>query len=175
MTERVMKAVDIFLDAINEGTLAKGSCTACAVGNLVARGLGGKVKILSINGHKFSTCIDENRNHVENREWASAFRTYNGKQSVEDVYLNNREVINNIEATDFTAKELMQIEYAFETNTKIEFSSYHLFYPKQIRADQINGLEAVVKVMLTFEEGVPATDEVVKEIFTDKANLIPIK
>ena len=39
MTPRIQKAIDIFLDAINQGTLAKGSCAACAVGNLVAHGL----------------------------------------------------------------------------------------------------------------------------------------
>lgn len=38
MTQRVQKAIDIFLDAINNGTLAKGSCTRCAVGNLVRAG-----------------------------------------------------------------------------------------------------------------------------------------
>ena len=44
MTERISKAIDIFLDAVNNGTLAKGTCIACAVGNLVAHGMGGEIK-----------------------------------------------------------------------------------------------------------------------------------
>ena len=46
MNNRITKAIDIFLDAINEGTLAKGNCCACAVGNLVAHGMNGKISRL---------------------------------------------------------------------------------------------------------------------------------
>lgn len=175
MTQRVMKAIDIFLDAINEGTLAKGSCTACAVGNLVANGLGAKIKFIPIGDDIVPRCLDERGDFLENRRWSLAFYTAYGKQEVDKDALNNSDVIRNIEATDFSLEELMQIEYAFETNTSYDFSSYRRRTPQQIRQDQINGLAAVVKVMLTFEEGVPSTDEVVQEIFTDKANLIPIK
>jgi hypothetical protein len=175
MTQRVMKAIDIFLDAINGGTLAKGTCTACAVGNLVAHGLGGKVRIIRKPDFTYAYCEDERKNHVENREWSTAFRTSWESQTVDSDFFYNPEVIKNIEATDFTLEELMQIEYAFEINTKYSIISYHKCAPQEIRADQINGLAAVVKVMLSFEDKELATDALVQELFIDKANLITIK
>lgn len=172
MTQRIIKAIDIFLDAINEGTLAKGSCMACAVGNLVAHGLGGKITIVNGLG---TSCDHPTLGHsIENGLWGSAFITEDGEQEKYPQYFNHSAVIGNIEATDFTMEELMQIEYAFETNTKIPFYSYDRRFPQDIRADQIKGLEAVVKVMLSFEDKELATDVLVQEIFTNKANLIPI-
>jgi hypothetical protein len=170
MTQRIIKAIDIFLDAINEGTLAKSSCAACAVGNLVAHGLGGKITINQIG----AICTTPTGLRINNGLWGNAFITADGEQSKYPNYFNDSDVIGNIEATDFTMEELMQIEYAFETNTKIDICSYDRRFKQEIRIDQIKGLEAVVKVMLTFEDGIPATDEVVKEIFTNKAKLIPI-
>jgi hypothetical protein len=163
-----MKAVDIFLDAINEGTLAKGTCTTCAVGNLVAHGLGGKI---TINGLRAS-CATPTGSRIYNGHWANAFVTADGEQDVYADQFDDSDVIQSIKATDFTLKELMQIEFAFETNTEIYLYSYDIHTPQEIRADQIKGLEAVVKVMLAFEDDTLATDEMVKEIFTDKANLI---
>jgi hypothetical protein len=171
MTQRIIKAIDIFLDAINEGTLAKGSCTTCAVGNLVANGLGG---IITINGMRTS-CVTPTGSRIYNGRWGNAFATADGDQIASSDYFDDSDVIQNIEATDFTLEELMHIEFAFETNTKIHILSYDRHTPQEIRADQIMGLAAVVKVMLAFEDDALATDEMVKEIFTDKAALIPIK
>jgi hypothetical protein len=174
MTQRIIKAIDIFLDAINEGTLAKGNCSACAVGNLVAHGLGGKVSIVNTGVGRYAKFEHPSDIWLDNSDWSNAFCTDGGHQIKIPRSFGNQEVIKNIEATDFTLEELMQIEFAFETNTEIRLREYYFRSPQDIRADQIKGLEAVVKVMLTFEDGVPATDEVVKEIFTNKANLIPI-
>ena len=161
MTPRIQKAIDIFLDAIIEGTLAKGTCVACAVGNLVAHGLGGK-----IYEYANSFICDK-----ENSTWALIFSTSNGKQSVRTTSHNLLEKIEKqISFTDFSKEELMKIEYAFETNTKIHFNHYDLFNKEEIRADQIRGLEAVVKVMLEFDE----QEDNVKEVFTEKAEAIPV-
>lgn len=162
MTERIKKAIDIFLDAINEGTLAKGTCRACAVGNLVAHGLEGKI---TINENNHFSCSESNI------QWRFLFITdeYN-IQNIDERGLDNPFVQKNIEATDFTWKELAQIEYAFETNSEINFREYRFYSKKEIRADQIKGLEAVIKVMLTFDE----SKEDVKEVFTKRAELIPL-
>ena len=153
MTQRISKAIDIFLDSVNNGTLAKGNCVACAVGNLVAHGLGGE--ITHDSGFKCS---------VDNTSWSEAFSTSDFEQTVlEDKFVYER-VVRNIEATDFTIDELMAIEYAFETKTKIHANSYYHYSPKAIRADQIRGLEAVINVMMKFDD-VKAD---VKEVFTNK-------
>jgi hypothetical protein len=153
MTERISKAIDIFLDAVNNGTLAKGNCVACAVGNLVAHGLGCEI-----------TYYNRFRCSVDNTSWSSAFYTADFEQTVNEWRLSYDDVIRNIEATDFNIEELMAIEYAFETNTKIHAETYHHYSPEAIRADQVRGLEAVVNVMMGFDD-VKAD---VKEVFTNK-------
>lgn len=158
MTQRIQEAIDIFLDAINNGTLAKGSCHACAVANLVAAGQGGK-----IIGYDDCTTV--------NNAWAKLFSTnfldhqYYHKQFEQDPM-----VIENIQATKFTLQELMYIEHIFEANTKINCYLYSDYSEEEIRKDQIRGLEAVIKVMLKFDE---QSDDV-KEVFTKKSELIAV-
>jgi hypothetical protein len=168
MTKRIQNAIDIFLDAINEGTLGKGACVACAVGNLVAYGMGSKV----VNDGVFF----DTEPKVHNNIWGGLFCTVGNSQTVtpniheaikHSWYKDLRKAIKKI---DFTIDELMQIEFAFETNTKIIHKLYNIHTKEEVRADQIKGLEAVVKLMLTFDEQV----DDVKEIFTKKAELIPL-
>lgn len=153
MTQRISKAIDIFLDAVNNGTLAKGNCVACAVGNLVAHGLGCEI-----------TYENRFRCSGDNTSWSDAFYTSDFDQTVNDHAFDKECVVKNIEVTDFNIEELMAIEYAFETNTKILSEVYHRHSPEAIRADQIRGLEAVINVMMEFDD-VKAD---VKEVFTNK-------
>jgi hypothetical protein len=169
MTERIQKAIDIFLDAINEGTLAKGTCTACAVGNLVAHGKGGEIlKNVGRYGYPTFKCT------VENGHWANAFITDSAGQGVYEDMFSNPQVLDNVAATDFTIEELMQIELAFESNTAHCFTDYGKLSPEKVRRDQIKGLAAVVKVMLSFDSEKEVQDSEVYECFTSKAELIPI-
>ena len=157
MEKRVEKAIDIFLDAINNGTLAKGTCTACAVGNLVSDGMSGKIN--------YNELVNEFSCNKDNNRWGDAVilmdTTYHAK---------NKESRDCVDATDFTLKELSIIERAFEDNTYIGWMSYTDYPLKEIRADQIKGLEAVIKVMLSFTND----ESDVKEVFTKKAELISL-
>lgn len=162
MTNRIQNAIDIFLDAINKGTLVKGNCVACAVGNLVAAGIGGTITI----NYDYGVVICDK----DNWAWNTYFFTCDGKQKVTNYMQDVPSVIKNIKATEFTAKELMQIEYTFETNTDIPLSAYQYNTNEAIRADQIKGLEAVVKVMLEFDK----CSDSVAEVFTNKAELIAV-
>lgn len=169
MTERVQKAIDIFLDAINDGTLAKGTCTACAVGNLVAHGKGGEItKNQGRWGHLTFRCT------VENGRWANAFLTDSEGQDVHLDMFSDPQVLDNVAATDFTIEELMQVELAFESNTDHSYFAYAKISPEEIRRDQIKGLAAVVKVMLSFDSEKEVQDAEVYECFISKAELIPI-
>ena len=172
MTKRIQNAIDIFLDAINEGTLAKGTCAACAVGNLVAHGMGSKV----VN----EDMLFETKPFVVNSIWSNLFMTDSfGYQSLwshkpngldemikQPEYKSLRDAMEKI---DFTVDELRQIEYVFETNTELTYYVYRNHTKEEVRADQIKGLVAVVKLMLTFDEQV----DDVKEVFTTKAEAIP--
>jgi len=161
MTPRIQKAIDIFLDAINERTLTKGNCAACAVGNLVATGMNIKLR-------PYTLCENSNS------DWGNLFYTdETGCQVYRKDLLSPtalKKAMDNIEATDFTETELMRIEHAFETNTKIRHESYYRYQKEQIRQDQIKGLAAVVEVMLEMDNCTENT----KEVFTKKAELIPI-
>jgi len=158
MTKRISKAIDIFLDAINNGVLMKGSCTACAVGNLVAHGYNYEIPYHGV--HDFDT---------PNAAWAKLFCTSeDGDQAIRLRHLNDRDVQENIEATDFTWEELAKIEKAFETNTDICFTDYHKHTKEEIRKDQIRGLEAVVQVMLDFDD----CEEQVQEVFTSRLEVV---
>lgn len=173
MTERVQKAIDVFLDAINQGTLAKGNCHMCAVGNLVREGM------LKDPNHKVLRNKVLRNDVVEvgdinNANWNNLFYTTNeGIQIIIDHEENDwyyERGLKAISYTDFSEDELAQIEHTFETNTNIHFLKYCCSSKEEIRKDQIKGLEAVVKVMLTFDD----CKEDVIEVFTNKAELITI-
>jgi hypothetical protein len=138
LTPRIQKAIDIFLDALNEGTLSKGSCSTCAVGNLC-------------NGdnswNQLFVTIQE-----ENGEYFQELNSYTKEPDKNYKKILLEKAKKAISKTDFLLQELAQIEYAFETNTKIHWTCYFYFSSEQIRQDQINGLKAVIEVMMTFDD-----------------------
>ncbi len=166
MTPRIQKAIDIFLDAINNGTLAKGACTACAVSHLAAHGMGMNT-IVPIDEHDHSRL----RKLLPFSFWARSFAsTASGRQFTNEHLLDSSETIYCAEASGFSVGELMTIESAFEKSTGLHFLRYSEYTKAEIRADQIKGLAAVVKVMLTFDD----CKDSVEEVFTSKAELIPV-
>lgn len=138
---RIEKAIDIFLDAINNGTLVKGTCVACVVGNLVAYGLGAPI----FKRYHYFDC------ELDNISWKWAFYTVSNEQRIFPEKFKDPAVLKCVKATDFSLEELMKIENAFETNTEIPCDHYFDFTSSEIRADQIKGLAAVIKVMETFD------------------------
>ena len=147
MTERIQEAIDVFLDAINNGTLAKGDCSACAVGTLLAHG----IKKAGVN--------------INSTLWKYAFMTAipSGKQKIDKDRFNDE----IFKYSKFTPAELAKIEYAFETNTSIPDWNYVLHTPTEIKQDQIRGLHAVIEVM----KGMDDVEFNTKEVFTDKVNI----
>lgn len=157
MTLRIQKAIDIFLDAINNGTLASGTCTACACGNLVAHAIGYKIEVPK-------TLVRYHSEPYPNAHWLQAINPHTIFN--QDLELGRQQ----ISATGFTVSEFKKIESAFEQATQIAFYNYRFHTPEEIRQDQINGLKAVVEVMMSFEN----CEDSVDEVFTQKAKLIPI-
>lgn len=161
MTERIQKAINIFLVAINDGTLAAGNCAACAVGNLVAHGMDIKITKHDVMFMNFDS---------PHSAWVDAFCFDDDKDSrlyVNDFMITDDRVQDCINATDFSLEELYLIEMAFEKNSKISYHSYCLKSKKEIRADQIKALNAVIEVMKTFDNVSFDT----KKEFTSKAKL----
>jgi anaerobic ribonucleoside-triphosphate reductase len=160
---RIQRAIDIFLDAIINGTLAKGTCVACAVGNLVAAGAGAKIEyeIGFLKRVEFSCNYD-------NTSWGVLLLPYTQNETYKRRY---NSAIDDISKTEFTIDELLKIEKAFEDNTKIRYREYPISTPEEIRKDQINGLKAVIKVMEEFDE---IKENVYVDNFITNVNLIPI-
>ena len=156
MTKRFEKAFNALSRSYIEGTLAKGVCTACAVGNIVADAQGGKIRsiIMPVTGEIRFTCS------TMNEFWSKLFITSTTnilgirfrKQKSTDPSVSDAEYLEKL--TGYTADEMAQVEYAFECNTKIKSDKYHKKDELTILKDQYNGLCAVVDLLLSFDDEV---------------------
>ena len=163
MTPRIQKAIDIFLDSLNNGTLVAGNCSACAVGNLVAEAFG-------IKYHVDEIAVWYDRIEAINREypptvWTNFFMNGIVKDNNDASEKKAMDII--CKQTGFTLPELAAIERAFESNCYLKGIGHD---PIELRKSQIEGLAAVVEVMMGFD----GIQEDVQEVFISKAELIPI-
>lgn len=140
MTKRFNKAYDVLVQAFFNGTLAKGDCKCCAVGNIVAGAYGATIEI-----HE-GTATCSMINHL----WKALFCTSWGIQAKRVPYYGKtyiEEALYSIEATGYSEEELAKVEYAFETNTNIHIEDYCKNSEQDILEDQYNGLCAVFDVL----------------------------
>ena len=144
MTTRFKNAIDALVYAFFNDTLAKGTCNACAVGNMVAHGFGKKV-----DREYNLVCKDG----VGNNEWHHAFMTnaHTGYQTIHFENFDKNGVVVCCNATGYTALELAMVEKAFEKNTGIHWTNYESHQKDDIMQDQYNGLMAVVDVLCEIE------------------------
>ena len=147
MTQRFEKAYNALYNAFMNDTLAKGTCVACAVGNIVADAMGGKV-----------SCFDYDSGYkcdVENDWWSDMFYTNEYTQRVWTIEMNPevealRKRIYTL--TGYKWNELAKVEKAFEMNTEIECFDYINYPEKEIMEDQFKGLMAVMDVLIELDE-----------------------
>lgn len=148
MTQRFEKAYNALYNAFMNDTLAKGTCTACAVGNIVADAMGAKVYSQEdMNSIRF-LCSDDNY------WWQRMFVTSSEGQKIRKISEDSnvkylRKKILNL--TGYTWRELAKVEKAFEENTKIPFDKYNHYTPEQIMEDQFKGLMAVMDVLIELD------------------------
>lgn len=146
MTQRFERAYNALVKAFFEGTLAKGICAACAVGNIVGDAMGGTV---SIAGY-YCNCRNKEGDTIDNSFWSYLFCTADGDQR-RDFYNTDETTINTkdrlLTLTGYEAEELARVEYAFETNSLIKYKKYDFYTEQEILEDQYNGLAAVVDVL----------------------------
>lgn len=142
---RFEKAYNALVDSYFNETLAKGTCTACAVGNIVTAALGGEIIPTSIKG-RFTNTTPE-----QSEYWYHMFWSSGGKQAsyIKD-YPEDSKKLQKL--TGYTARELAKVEFAFENNTKIRSDDYYCTDEQEILEDQYNGLVAVVDVLLSLEK-----------------------
>lgn len=134
-SKRFDNAISALVSGYLNGTLAKGSCMACAVGNMVAKGLGLKARLLSDDSFG---------------DWANVFCTNYGIQEIK--HFNYRSMAKKeIDSTGYKWYELALVEKVFEENTKIYWFEYGVFSEKEIDQDQLKGLYAVVDTLCEIE------------------------
>lgn len=144
MTKRFEKSYNALYNAFMNNTLAKGSCMACAVGNIIADAMG--LSVEKNNDEYEYTCSGDNK------WWSELFLTAGNTQifcNINDDCLRYRKKIKYL--TGYSWKEMAKIEYAFEINTKYNYLMYDEMSEKDIMDDQFNGLMGVMDVLLELD------------------------
>lgn len=137
--ERFDNAIKALVQAFFDETLAKGNCAACAVGNMVASAWGQKVG---------SDLREVACGPINNSSWNNLFTTSDGVQFKGLSFINSDDDGElAIYPTGYSAEELAKVEYAFETNTSLEWRHYRVSHKSEIMEDQFKGLMAVVDVL----------------------------
>lgn len=137
MTPRFEKACNALYNAFMNDTLAKGTCKACAVGNIVANAMGASVT------SKYDC-------EVVNTFWNCIFYT---TESGEQIITRNAICEKQLkELTEYSWEEMAKVEHAFERAAKIHYYYYGCHTPQEIMEDQFNGLMAVMDVLIELDE-----------------------
>ncbi|HYG66281.1 MAG TPA: hypothetical protein VD838_01430 [Anaeromyxobacteraceae bacterium] len=128
-------SVDVLVRAFFDGTLAKGHCGACAVGNLTAAAHGTR-----------PYAIDLPLGSAVHFAWAgSGLDVHSWYTALGD--FRDGETDNAPTATGYSLSEVDRIERAFEDNTAIAHTEYRVRSQGDLIADQFAGLMAVVDVL----------------------------
>jgi hypothetical protein len=161
MKAEFQNTVSILVKAFLEGTLLKGDCRACAVGNICAAATNRVITILDKDGR-----YDQRRGLWYNKngmavypQWGCLFTSANGEQ---ELYYKKpkhdpqyfAEAYADIEATGYSVEELARVEFAFE--------SAQLGYNEEA---EFAGLMAVVDVLADIHGIDLATATAAKELF----------
>ena len=144
-SKRFNNAMTALINAFFNDTLAKDTCTACAVGNIVAYANGGKVEKTS-NG--IFMC------DIDNTDWRALFLTCEGVQEDRRKYNTKTEIalgLRIIKKTGYSENELKRVEFAFESNTSITWQNYGYETKDAVMQDQYKGLCAIVDVLCDIE------------------------
>jgi hypothetical protein len=166
MTTRFKKAYDALVRAFFEGTLAKGTCVACACGNIIFDAIGDPVTKEDLSKEiEFSGLSLRSGKKDSYNAWSHKRGRIDGK------FRAFCFVENEINAAGYTAKEFARIENAFENNTKISYGSYPNRNEQQILEDQYKGLCAVVDVLLELD-GEEFSGEELKNKFKEHPKLL---
>ncbi|SNR91578.1 hypothetical protein [Hymenobacter mucosus] len=150
-TEKFNETVSILVKAYLNGTLLKGNCCACAVGNIIASKSGLDVLLDEDADSGYISAAWGEDNVLP--EWGKVFSTCDGRQRVTRGFYKGV-AAEQIEVTGYQLTELARIELAFEAAAKG-------------RSDkaQYAGLMAVVDVLASIHSIDLATATASKALF----------
>lgn len=174
--QRFQKAYNALVRAFFEGTLAKGTCLACACGNIIFDAIGDPVtkeeleqEIKWSNDPRGTSILDKSIRADELWGEKRRFCEEHGYQKTHkfEAFADFKDEINE---AGYTAEEFAKIETAFERNTRIRFSEYPDCTEQEILEDQYVGLCAVVDVLMELEGGSEGGDRL-KQKFREHPKL----
>lgn len=158
MTERFKKAFNALTRAYFEGTLAKGTCVACACGNIIFDAVADPVTKKDIE-EEFRARFTEKvgKSELAGPLWAD--KRVGGIIDSKFKFIAKYDYIGEINAAGYTAEEFAEIENAFEENTKIRLWDYFNVEEQKVLEDQYNGLCAVVDVLMELDKETEGAEE----------------
>lgn len=132
---RFEKAIKALIKGFFNGTLRKGSCAACACGNIIAAAMNEPIA-----------------NDIRSEGKAVYDSWYDTVLNVDHYNdIRHSEGLEYIEMTGYSLFEFARIEQAFEENTEIYGSDYEDYSPERVMQDQYRGLCAVIDVLCDIE------------------------
>jgi len=173
--ERFNNAMTALYNSFMNRTLAKGNCSACAIGNMVAAANGATVT------KEFECSI---KNNIWTRLFITTFEVDDGEIVNESFFAEQGEVVRNnvfgafkkrgyltqreeaidiIKPTGYNQFELAKVEKSFELNTSIDHNEYKYRADQEILEDQQKGLFAVIDVLCELD-GIEKPEEI-KSLF----------
>jgi len=140
MTKRFESAFQALYNGLRDDKIIKGSCVACAVGNIVAHAMNGNIVIkIAPAGYRSIECLSAEGYSLRNDFWSELFMTDSlGKQRKFYLEIDSNRVqtleAQLFEMTGYNVEEMARIEHAFETET---------WYPEnEDKEDVLNSLRA---------------------------------
>lgn len=163
MTKRFQKAYDSLVRAFFEDTLAKGTCIACACGNIIFDAVGERVTAEDM--------IAEDKDMARCEKRDRAFELWGNKRNMrQGLWKAEPQFEGVINEAGYTTEEFAAIENAFEGNTRIPYHMYRIIAEKEVLEDQYRGLCAVVDVLLELDKDSGSPDEL-KQKFREHPKL----
>lgn len=146
--------VSILVKAFLQGKLQHGSCTACAVGNLVTAA---RPELKRVNSRIWA--LADGRN-LDGMDWYQTVRR-DFEEVTEAVYTRG---IEQLECTGYSLEQITQIEAAFEFRA-VDKEKRFSFFSMEESEKQYNGLMAVVDVLAEIHNIDLTTAEAAKLLF----------
>jgi hypothetical protein len=158
-SERFQKAYDSLVRAFFEGTLAPGTCTACACGNIIADAVGKPLSAEEFQQeiHMYPETLIRPGIPEWNRRRTGNASSNGGRFEI--VYQAKDEYKDVVNEAGYTTAEFATIETVFENAAVINYSNYSRYSEEQILEDQYEGLRAVIDVLLELEGDATGAEE----------------
>lgn len=161
---RITRAIDLLLDAYNNDELEHGDCRKCCAGNILDTHVWSNKFVTSSGGFQMIAKSDEIITFNSERFFITKLNEISDPEQHQAALENLKYYEYIISESEFTEKELMEIENVFEKSISHSRALYTVVRPKE---GQLIGLTAVMNLINSWEES-PLEEEKLKETIDNK-------